>query len=365
MNERHCHETRARGSKPRAAVWLVAAAIGASPPTEAALVRHYWVLDTARPTDHDVALWDTRLRRWLEDRRVPVATTSTRLSMEAARPWRELAEEKGRPWERLGCPLARERAVRAAWTAFRGGRTKDTTELLAHAGRRGVAVPLGLPWEWSDPEAFAPEAEAFAAKLRGSVVPRCDWKDPEAEARWVDGASVESTAPIAEGVHAIVRVLDGRWQSGTLRCAYDGGITVVAQDDRNPALVASDRWPAVVTFWDDGGLRVAWIGSASVAWMSDGPIDASVALDAGGGPLFGLRLPVTAQTFRETVPAPVSANPHTTVEHRQDTATVRGRGGPTWLWLALGTAALVGGGLWLSRRENDRQSFTVPLQWDR
>jgi hypothetical protein len=356
MIRRSCSGQRQRWAS--AVLALALSTVG--PPTRADAVRRYVVTGSVAPGEHEVALWDARLRRWLEDRRVPAEARVESLGSDLARPWRELLEGTGRPWERLGGPLARERAVAAAWASFRGGRRDEAVAILAAAARRGSAATFAVPWDWADAEAFGPLADAFATQLREASPARCHWSGDASEERWLDGAVVEGAAAVGDGTHATARRVDGGWRFGALRCDAAGKPVVVEATSAMAFLAASDRSPAIVTFWEPEGLRVAWLGQSVVQWMADGPIDRSVALDAGGGPLTGLRLPSVAESLR----APVAGQESALRVPRAPEAGEARSGTPSWLWIALGAAVVAGGGVWLSQRENARHAVTVPVQWD-
>lgn len=349
---------RQRWASAVLALTLALSTVG--PPTRADAVRRYVVAGSVAPDEHEIALWDARLRRWLEDRRVPAEARVESLGSDLARPWRELLEGTGRPWEVLGAPLARERAVAAAWASFRGGRRAEAGAILAAAARRGSAEPFPVPWDWADAEAFGPLADAFAKQLREASSARCHWSGDRSEERWLDGAVVEGAAPVGDGTHATARRVDDTWRFGLLRCDAAGKPVLVEATSTMAFLAVSDSSPAIVTFWEREGLRVAWLGQSVVQWMADGPIDRSVALDAGGGPLTGLRLPSVAECLR----APVSGLGAASRVPQAPEAGEARSGTSSWLWFALGAAVVAGGGVWLSQRENARHTVTVPVQWD-
>jgi hypothetical protein len=325
-------------------------------------VRRFVTVDGAGPGDEALRRWDRRLRRWLEDRRLASDGEAVALAPALAEPWRAAAREEGRPWERLGHGDVRAQAVRAAWAAFRGGRPGQARAIVEAVGRRGPATPLAVPWEWSDPVAFRPEAETFAKLLAKAPRPRCQWNAPAGGDVWVVGAFLDGTMPLSEGAHATVQVADGEWSGGSLRCMPDGRV-VAAPPTASPAFIAaSDRWPAVVSAWTAAGVEVFWLGDR-VLPLTEGTLEAAVALDLGGGPLAALRFPGAARPMTAAVVLPPGRDASRR-ESEPDPAEPSGRGTPSWLWIALGGLALAAGGVWVSVRENARQGDGVSVNWE-
>lgn len=332
----------------------------ATAPAGAFPARRAHFVEAGPPSDTELAHWDLRLRRWLEDRRV--ATEPERLAAvaETLRPYGELLFGSGRPWEALGTELARARAAKAAWAAFRGGRASHADAIVAAALSKGPATALSVPWDWSDGEAFLPQADAFAARLEKAVRPRCTFSDDGRGERWIDGTPLgpERNVTLGEGVHRFVRYAEGIWRTVPLRCAADGRV-VSSEAVRETAVVASDAVPLVVSVWKDDRVHVGWFGTrVALRLTDDAGLDRSVALDRGGGPLVGLRLPPEA-----TVSVGAAAPRRPAVALETQTAA-DGRGFPSWLWWVLGAAAVGGGAWWLANGENAGRHGTMSVKWE-